>query len=68
MEQLRKITVEVSERDLDQAQKYSGEGITETVRAALREFTSRRAQKELLNYRGRVLFEMSLEDLKYDRR
>ena len=35
MGELRKITVQVPEHDLDMAQAYTGEGVTETVRAAL---------------------------------
>jgi hypothetical protein len=65
-EQVRKITVEVPVRDLESAQRYSGGGVTETVRAALRDYASRQAQADLLKYRGKVRFTLSLEDMKYD--
>jgi hypothetical protein len=67
MGELRKITVEVDEGDLKAAQKFTGEGVTETVRAALRQLRSIQAQREALKLRGKVKFSMSLEELKYDR-
>ena len=36
MTALRKITVQVPEDDLEMAQAYTGEGVTDTVRAALK--------------------------------
>jgi hypothetical protein len=68
METLRKITVQVPERDLENAQAYTGEGVTETVRAALRQFAAMRAQQELRKLRGMVKFRMSIDDIKHDRR
>jgi hypothetical protein len=67
MGDLRKITVQVSEHDLEMAQAYTGEGVTETVRAALKKFASMQAQKRLLDLRGKVKFSMTVEDMKYDR-
>ena len=67
MRELRKITVQVSERDLELAQEFTGQGVTETVRAALRRFASTQAQKRLLQLRGKVRFSMRLDELRYDR-
>jgi hypothetical protein len=67
MDRLRKITVQVSERDLENAQAYTGEGVTETVRAALKKLASMKAQRELLKLRGKVRFSMTLDEMKHDR-
>ena len=67
MGELRKITVQVPEHDLDMAQAYTGEGVTETVRAALKKLASMQAQRRLLALRGKVKFSMSVEDMRYDR-
>ena len=64
---LRKITVQVHESDLERAQKYTGEGVTETLRLALRNLASAQAQRELLAYRGKVTFTRTWEELKEDR-
>jgi hypothetical protein len=67
MTELRKITVQVPSDDLALAQKLTGEGITETVRAGLKKLASMQAQKELIKLRGKVNFSMSLDELRYDR-
>jgi hypothetical protein len=67
MTDLKKITVQVPERDLELAQKFTGEGVTETVRAALKKLASMQAQHELLKLRGTVKFSMSLDELRHDR-
>ena len=67
MSEVRKITVQVSERDLNLAQEFTGQGVTETVRAGLRKLASIQAQKRLLRLRGKVSFSMSLDELRYDR-
>ncbi|HEY7243286.1 MAG TPA: hypothetical protein VH678_05315 [Xanthobacteraceae bacterium] len=36
MGELRKVTVQVAERDLALAQAYTGAGVTETIRVALK--------------------------------
>lgn len=64
---VRKITVQVPERDLELAQELTGKGVTETVRAGLKKLASIRAQRELLKYRGKVKFSMTLDEMKYDR-
>lgn len=67
MSALRKITVQVPERDLEMAQELTGQGITETVRAGLKRLASIRAQQRLLKLRGKVKFSMTLDELRYDR-
>ena len=68
MESLKKITVQVPERDLEAAQAYTGEGVTETVRAALKKLASMRAQRELLKLRGTYKFTLDLDELREDRK
>lgn len=67
MGDLRKITVEVPAGDLAAAQAYTGEGVTETVRAALKRLASMKAQRELLKLEGKVKFSMTLDELRRDR-
>lgn len=67
MNDMRKITVEVPAADLEGAQAYTGQGVTETVRAALAKLRSIRAQQELLKLRGKVKFSMTWQEMKYDR-
>lgn len=64
---MKKITVEVPETDLAAAQAYTGEGISETVRAALQRLAQVRIQNEFRKLRGTVKFTMSWEEMKYDR-
>jgi hypothetical protein len=67
MSELRKITVQVPEDDLARAQAYTGEGVTETVRAALKKLASMKAQQELLKLRGTFKFSLKLDQLREDR-
>lgn len=67
MGELRKITVQVDGQDLERAQELTGEGVTETVRAALKRLAQLQAQRDLAKLRGKVKFSMSLDDLRYDR-
>jgi hypothetical protein len=64
MGEMRKITVDVLADDLAAAQKYTGTGVTETVRAALKKLRSDWAQKELLKLRGKVKFDVDLMALR----
>jgi hypothetical protein len=68
MTALRKITVQVPEDDLEMAQAYTGEGVTETVRAALKKLASMRAQQEFRNLRGTFRFSIDLDSLREDRK
>ncbi len=67
METMRKITVEVPETLLKRVQDYTGEGVTETVRAALRKLDAARAQAEFQSLRGTFKFSIDLDDLREDR-
>ena len=65
--QARKITVEIPRELLDQAQKASGTGITQTVRTGLQLLAASRAYARLRQFRGKVRFTRSVADLKADR-
>ncbi len=64
---MRKITVEVPEQLLATAQAYTGQGISETVRAGLRRLAAVQAQQEARRLRGKIHFSLSLDELRYDR-
>ena len=64
---LRKITVEVPAHDLEMAQQLTGGGVTDTVRAGLKKLASIHAQRRLLELRGKVKFDLTLEEMRYDR-
>jgi hypothetical protein len=68
MGEMRKITVEVSGEVLESAQAFTGEGVTETVRAALKKLASMQAQRELLKLRGSFKFSIDLDELREDRK
>ncbi len=67
MADMRKITVEVPCEVLESAQAFTGEGVTETVRAALKKLASMQAQRELLKLRGTFKFSIDLDELRQDR-
>jgi len=67
MEKARKITVEVPVQLLEKAQRASGAGITQTVRAGLQLMAASEAHARLLQFRGKVRFSRSVEELKDDR-
>jgi hypothetical protein len=67
MERARKITVEVPAELLDKAQRASGTGITQTVRAGLQLMAASEAYAQLLKFRGKVRFSRSVAELKDDR-
>ena len=64
--QLRKITVHVPEDDLIKAQELTGEGVTETVRAALKKLAAIQAQHEFRKLRGTIHFTVDLDALRED--
>jgi Arc/MetJ-type ribon-helix-helix transcriptional regulator len=68
MNEMRKITVEVPEADLVEAQALTGKGVTETIRDALRRMRSIRAQQRALELQGKVKFSMTLDEMRYDKR
>jgi hypothetical protein len=67
MEKARKITVEVPAKLLDKAQRASGAGITQTVRAGLQLMAASEAYARLLQFRGKVRFSRPVVELKDDR-
>ena len=64
---LRKITVKIDADLLDQAQKYTGEGVTDTVRKALEDLRRKAAYEGLLALRGKVDLGIDWGELKRDR-
>jgi hypothetical protein len=67
METARKITVEVPLELLEKAQRASGTGITQTVRAGLRLLAASQTYDRLRQLRGTVRFTRTLAELKADR-
>lgn len=67
MEAARKITVEVPPELLEKAQKASGSGITQTVRAGLQLVAASHAYARLRQLRGKVQFTRTSSELKADR-
>jgi hypothetical protein len=65
---LRKITVQVPESDLALAQQFTGEGVTETVRTALKKLASIHAQQELLKLRGKIKFDLDIDEMREDKK
>jgi hypothetical protein len=63
----RKITVEIPTALLEKAQRASGAGITQTVRAGLELLAASQAYERLRQLRGKVRFNRSLAELKADR-
>jgi hypothetical protein len=68
MEPLRKITVQVPEDDLALAQELTGQGVTETVRMALKRLAQIQAQNELRKLRGTYKFTIDIDELREDRK
>jgi hypothetical protein len=67
METGRKITVEVPVDLLEKAQRASGTGVTQTVRAGLQLVAASRTYARLRRLRGKVRFTRTLGELKADR-
>jgi hypothetical protein len=67
MKNSRKITVELPEKLLEQAQEASGEGITQTIRTGLQLVAASRTYARLRQMRGKVRFSRSAAELKADR-
>ncbi len=63
----RKVTVEIPDELLEKAQKASGTGITQTIRAGLQLLAASQAYDRLLHLRGKVRFSHTFEELKEDR-
>jgi hypothetical protein len=67
MKAARKITVEVPSELLERAQRAEGAGITETVRTGLQLVAASQTYARLRQFRGKVKFSRSLQQLKEDR-
>jgi len=63
----RKITVEVPVELLERAQRASGTGVTQTVRAGLQLVAASHAYARLRAYRGKVRLSRTAAQLKTDR-
>ena len=63
----RKITVEVPFDLLEKAQRASGTGVTQTVRAGLQLVAASRTYARLRHLRGKVRFTRTSAELKADR-
>ena len=67
MDTARKITVEVPLELIEKAQRASGTGVTQTVRAGLQLVAASRTYARLRKLRGKVRFSRSVTELKADR-
>jgi hypothetical protein len=67
MEAARRIAVEVPLELLEKAQRASGSGISQTVRAGLQLVAASQAYARLCQLRGKVRFTRTSADLKTDR-
>jgi hypothetical protein len=67
MSEMRKITAFVPAETLAAAQAYTGEGITETLRMALEKLARQSFYDRLRSLRGKVKFDVSLDELREDR-
>jgi len=67
MSSARKITVEVPLALLEKAQRASGAGVTQTVRAGLQLVAASRTYARLRKLRGKVRFSRTAAQLKVDR-
>ena len=63
----RKITVDVDEQLLAEAQLVTKESISETVRLALKLLAASRSFQKALNLKGKVNFTKTWQELKEDR-
>jgi len=66
MEHIKKITVHIPVDLLAEAQKETGEGVTETVRRGLELLRRAHAYRELEKLRGKVKFAMTADELRGD--
>jgi hypothetical protein len=63
---VKKITVLIPKDLLNNAQKATGQGITETVRLGLQLVAASHAYEKLRSLKGRVKFSISLSKLRED--
>jgi len=67
MRTARKITIAVPRELLERAQRASGTGVTQTVRAGLQLVAASRTYAQLRRLRGKVQFSRTVAELKADR-
>ena len=67
MTAVRKITAILPEDLLRQAQRNSGEGLTQTLRAALESYNHRQWSRRMLALEGKVRLNLDLDELREDR-
>jgi hypothetical protein len=67
MTKMTKITVTVPADMLAQAQEFTGAGIAETVRRGLADLAARQAQQRILAMKGKVKFDVTVEQIKAER-
>lgn len=60
MKNSKKITLNLPSDLIQDAQKITGVGITETIREALIELKKKKAREEILKLRGKIAFELDL--------
>ena len=61
-EQMRKITVNLPEKTLENATRITGKGITATIVEGLHELERRARRSALRSLRGKVHFDLDLEE------
>ncbi|MGE5443108.1 MAG: hypothetical protein ACM3SR_00710 [Ignavibacteriales bacterium] len=68
MRTAKKITVEVPEELLKNAQAQTREGISETVRRGLQLLAATKSFQRLRNMKGKVRFSKTIDEIKHDRK
>lgn len=63
----RKVTIEVPAELLEQAQKATGTGITQTIRRGLQIVAASESYAEARKLKGKYRFSISVEQMKDDR-
>ena len=67
MAKVRKITVQLPQDLLEKAQQASGTGVTQTIRAGLQLVAASQTYARVRQFRGKVRFSRSVQELKDDR-
>jgi hypothetical protein len=64
---VKKVTIELPEELIEQAQQATGSGITQTIRTGLQLVAASQAYSQLRQSRGKVRFSRTVAELKADR-
>ena len=67
MKGLRKVTVHLPGDLLEEAQAFTGDGVTQTIKAGLKKLAAIRAQQKMRKLRGTYKFSLSIDELREDR-